>query len=342
MKVRSLGAAALAAVFVLNGVTVNAAVTKEDRRRARWAASYVVGTQNPDGSFGFGSVGATADGIVALALAKRGGDAIDDAFAFIATQDVSSLGDIAKVTQALIATGRDPHDYQGRDLVQEMLDSEQPDGRYGESSTVFSHALVMLALAAAGAETGTEPTVWLGEAQCDDGGWQFDEPSDDDDNKRCLSKSDPSNDFSTSDTNTTAMAQMALVVSPGVYPGVDPFEFFRKMRDKAGRGWGYDRTFNVTDANSTALVLQAYVASGKPLPDGAEKALSRLQYDKCSPKGPGFAFTYDDADEDGVLEKKERTGPDAYATIGAIPGLLEAPWPYPAAAAIRDDAPLGC
>lgn len=320
------GIAAAAAIALLGG-SASAGAPRADRKRAVHASAYVAETQNDDGSFGFGSVGATADGIMSLAALRRGESNIEAAFGFIETQEVTSVGDMAKVVMALVATGRNPHDYMGRDLVQEILDSEQPDGRYGADEFLYAHTLAMLALAAAGADVGTEPTVWLGEAQCRDGGWQFDQPSSEDDDRKCLSKSDPANDFTTSDTNTTALAQMALAVSPGVYPGKNPYRYFSKMRDRSGGGWGYDRAFPLTDANSTALVLQAYAATGKKPPSGAKEGLRRLQYGKCSKHGPAFAFTYDDANGDGKLTRRERTGPDAFATIGAILGLLEQPFP---------------
>lgn len=333
---------ALVAGAIIMG-TAHAGVPDQDRDRARLATSYVSATQNEDGSFGYGSIGATADGIIALAAAGRGAGAIDKAYSFIGDQELTGLGDIAKVVQALVATGGDPRSYQGRNLVQELSDSLQPGGQYGgEGEWVYTHTLVMLALAAAGEDVDPNAATWLAQAQCGDGGWQFDAPSSSDDDNKCLSESDPSNDYTTSDTNTTALAAMALAAAPGPDAPKSPLVFLKKRRDPAGNGWGYDRTFSLTDANSTALVIQAYLASGSDIPTGAKAALRRLQYRKCSSSGPAFAYSYDDADSDGTLERSERTGPDAYATIGAILALLEEPFPVAAQGAVKGVPKISC
>jgi hypothetical protein len=96
---------------------------------------------------------------------------------------------------------------------------------------------------------------------------------------------------------------------------VSPITYLEMMRDDEFGGWGYTFGFRTTDANSTALVLQAYTAFGVALPAGSLDALRALQYKRCG----AFAYTW----SGGV-----RTGPDLGATIGAVPGVLLLPFPY--------------
>ena len=117
-----------------------------------------------------------------------------------------------------------------------------------------------------------------------------------------------------------ATQAIAAAGATSTYPH-DPFRFLERIRDTAYGGWGYSWSFSGTDANSTALVIQAYVASERAIPDGAIAALRRLQY----PCG-SFAFTRDAAGK--------KTGPDVGATVGAVLGLLRVARPVP-------DATLG-
>jgi hypothetical protein len=84
--------------------------------------------------------------------------------------------------------------------------------------------------------------------------------------------------------------------------------FLPTLRDGTA-GWGYSQCCTSTDINSTALVIQAYVAAGAPVPAGGFAALRQSQLD-CGawPFQPG-----------GV--------DDLGATIGAILGILRRPLP---------------
>ena len=96
----------------------------------------------------------------------------------------------------------------------------------------------------------------------------------------------------------------------------DPFAFFAEIRDAQRHGWGYTWGFQTTDANSTALVIQAYAATGTPVPADALAALRKLQNPTCG----GWSFTWIGS---------QRTDPDPGSTIGAILGLLQRPLPLP-------------
>jgi hypothetical protein len=323
---RCVKGVALGAVATLLLSTASFGAKPSLRRRAAVATGYVVSQQNADGSFpGFSPVGSTADAVSALVAARRGPRAIQQALDYLESNidQADTIGEKAKLVMAAVAGGRDPADFGEENLVQDIVDSEQPSGRYGATTEVFNHALAILALAAApGADPSSNALTWLVEAQCDDGGWQFDEPRRQNEDEHC---SGGEGDFFQSDTNTTSYAVQAIAAHPqaSAPPAASPFRFFREMRDPEKKGWGYDRGFRLTDSNSTALVIQAFVAAGKALPDGAMRALKRLQYRLCGEAPGAFPYSYEKQD-DGTYEK---TPPDAGATIGAILGLLKKPLP---------------
>jgi len=83
--------------------------------------------------------------------------------------------------------------------------------------------------------------------------------------------------------------------------------FLPTLRDGTA-GWGYSQGYP-TDINSTALVVQAYVAAGVSVPSGGFAALRTSQLD-CG------AWPYQPGGSD-----------DIGATIGAILGILRRPLP---------------
>jgi hypothetical protein len=306
------------------------AAAKPARFRARVAAQYVAAQQLADGSLpAFSAVGSTADAVVSLVAARSSENAVESALDFledaVRAGEVDGIGPTAKVVLAAAVGGRDPENFGDRNLVADILASEQPDGRFGAGTPVFDQALALLALQGAGKQFTTQSVVWLAEAQCRDGGWQFDEPAGPDDNRHCFNDQLETDNFQ-SDTNTTSLVVqvLAYIEESPPEPAANPFAFFRKIRDDRFGGWGYSWGTEMTDANSTALVLQAYASEGVVVPTGARHALKRLQYRICSGKkrAGSFAFTWSDEDGDGHFR---RTGPDVGATIGGILGLLEVP-----------------
>jgi hypothetical protein len=233
---------------------------------------------------------------------------------------VTNVGQRAQVALAVVAAGGSPSEFGGRNLIAQLRATERPNGRYGRGTDVYEHALAMLALAAADAGPSAAATAWLARAQCGDGGWQNDDPPGPDEDRHCLDRVDPGGDFFTSDTNTTGVAVQALEVGRGsAVPSHDPFDFFAAIRDPRFGGWGYTWGFETTDANSTALVVEAYAASGRRLPSGALAALKALQYRRCGT----WAYSWTDDGRGGVV----RTPPDVGATIQAIQGVLQQPLP---------------
>ena len=304
-------------------------------RRARVATGYLATQQQDSGSFpGFSPLGSTADAVVSLVAARRGSTNIESALDYLEAHiaDADTVGEKGKLVMAAVAGGRNPRDFGGRDLVQELLDAEQESGQYSAftpddpfDGEATDQALAILALAAApDVDPSTNSLTWLADAQCEDGGWQHTGPQAENENGHCFT-GDGETDFFRSDTNTTSVAVQAIAAHPQASATLarDPLAFFRKIRDPRKGGWGYTWNLRLTDANSTALVIQAFVARGARLPDGAMKALTSLQYRLCGRKAGAFAYTYEEKEGGGL----RKTAPDTGATIAAIPGLLKRPLP---------------
>lgn len=294
-------------------------------KRARTAARYVSSQQEADGSIvTFSVVGSTADAVMSFVAVDRGKGAIQEAISFLRGEvksgEVSTVGVASKVLMAAYAAGKDSTDFGNHDLVAQIQTAEQPDGRFGDTefSYVYDQALALLALEAAGIDPSAEAVAWLEEAQCGDGGWQFDQPSGPNDDEECFD-STVETDFATSDSNTTALAIQALEVSEGSEGVVDgAFGYLDALRDPKHNGWGYTATFPTTDANSTSLVIQAYAAAERAKPQGSMGALISLQHRLCGKNGGAFAFTFDGG---------KKTPPDAGATIAGMVGLVQEPFP---------------
>ena len=291
-----------------------AAVT--DLTRARLAASYVAAHQNADGSIpSFSAIGGTADAVLAFVAAGRGLTPMRAALKFlrleVAAGQVRGIGLKAKVALAAEAAGRDAHAFGGHDLIAEIAGRRADSGRY-KGAGVIDQALALLAIQAADATLDAPAAAWLIGAQCPDGGWQYDRPYNaSTDDAHCHAPGGL--DYSSSDTNTTAYAVMALVPAGPV--GHDPFGFFAAMRDATYGGWGYTWDYPTTDANSTALVIQAYSAESEPLPSGAREALRHLQY-RCG----AVAYSWDSGGK--------RTGRDVGASVGAAPAFAHLAIPF--------------
>ena len=295
------------------------------KQRARLAVHWLSHRQNEDGSFpGFSAIGSTADAVVSFAAARRGPTDIDEAIGYLEANEseVDSIGEIAKVVMALVAAGRDPRDFAGRDLVAEIVSSEQPDGRYGATTEVFNHALAIIALRMTDQELSQAAIDWLLDAQCADGGWQYDEPAGPTDDAHCDNGTDA--DFFFSETDATAYAVIALATfkSWNRTSAQNPFRFFRSRRDPIKDGWGYDRRFPLTSTNSTALVIEAYRSHGRDLPDGARRALIKLQFRLCGENAGAFAAGWQQKEGGGY----RKGDPDDGGTIAGILGLVSRPY----------------
>jgi hypothetical protein len=282
------------------------------------AIAYLAAQQRPNGSIpAFSPIGSTADAVLAFVAAGVGEEQLNDALGFlrrrVAHGKANGVGITAKIVAAVVAGSDDPRAFGGVDLVQMLVDTIGPRGRFDDAS-VFDDALAVIALETAGVPVPDESIQWLVDAQCADGGWQYSNPASAKDDEHCLSTVRPTKDFFQSDTNTTSYVIQAIDAMGGSAFTVDPFVFLEAIRDTRRHGWGYTWGFQTTDANSTALVIQAYAAAGITAPTGALSALRKLQDPTCG----GWSFTWDGA---------HRTDPDPGSTIGAVLGLLQRTFP---------------
>ena len=324
--------AAITAALMLLALPASAG-TLTNEERADLGATFVAGSQKPNGSIpAFSPIGSTADAVLAFVAADTEADARRAALGFLRRQvrdgKVTTVGLQAKVVQAVVAAGRDPRAFGDVNIVHEIRGQIGGDGHIGDTA-VFDQALAVLALEAAGVRPARDVTRWLLDAQCPVGGWSYDlpyAPGTDDDT--CFDGS--MGDSFTADTNTTAYVVMALEYVGRTQYSTGPFAFFRDARDATHGGWEYSPGFG-TDANSTALVLQAYAAAGRNTPTGGLGALRALQ-DTSAGCG-AWAYNYT-SDVPGP--------PDVGATIGAIPGILRAWFPLDLGGAGLPRASRGC
>jgi hypothetical protein len=264
------------------------------------ALTWIGGQQQADGSFaGFG-VGDTADAIVAYAAAEQAIPAA--ALEFLAGQagsfGSSGAGASAKLILAAVAGGADPRNFGGVDMVAQLAGFLNLDsGLWG--SDIYGHSLAMLAVKAVEAEIPAPAFRALLAAQLPDGGWSYDGSA-----------------ATGSDTNTTAIAMMALSGRPSAGDALTRARAYLRTQQNSDGGFPYSQTSaygNATDANSTAVVLQAILALGED-PSGPDwtqaggKPLTAL----AALQNSSGALRYSNAMVDD----------NALATYQAVPALL--------------------
>jgi hypothetical protein len=266
--------------------------------------------QQPDGGFtnGFSEgsdLGTTCD--IVLAIAAAGQDAStwtsDEANSplnylqeQVAGGAVGMVNQQAKVIMALLATGQEPTDIGGADLLSELSEAfDEATGSYGEN--VFEQALAVLALHDAGQPIPQGAIQYLLDSQAEDGAWALFGDTEE----------------GAGDTNTTAMVVQALV-AVGEEQGIaDALDYLHAVQNEDG-GFPYQNPSEFgtdTDANSTALVLQALMAAGESLDDWA-------------PAGAGPREALDglyDAESGAFLWQAAVPGANVLATAQVIPAL---------------------
>ncbi len=272
------------------------------------AVTYIRTQQAPDGSFaGFGA-GSTADAIYALVAAhvnpaevKKGQASAIDGLVKLAPEASKDAGITAKFILAALLVGQNPRALGGDDLVATLEQGfNAATGRYGKDIT--SHALALLALRAAGVTVRPAAIVALEKLQLPDGGWSFDGAS-----------------ATGSDTNTTALAYQALVSTGGTDQAKQKAVAYLHAQQNADGGFPYSQTSkfgNASDANSTALNLQAILSSGEPLTGWAKNGKTPLDR-LLAFQNPSGAFRFQDA----------QPADNQLATYQAIPAVEGKPFP---------------
>ncbi len=293
------------------------------------AISWLEAQQQPDGGFkGFSGKtdpGATAD--IALALASTGanlanlndgGPSVTGYLQAQAKTYAANVGGAAKLILAAVASGQNPRDFGGQDLVRDIL-SHQDHSSGLFDSQIYVHAYAMLALAAAGQTIPTSAIDGLISHQAADGGWAYT-------GETAAGKAD---------SNTTAIAVQALVASgegssPAVAKGMN---YLNGLKASDG-SFAYQPSSGsplVGDANSTALVIQALLATGKAV-DSTDVTSAVDALDKFDNIKSGAFFYRSDATADNLL-----------ATAQALPALEGKPlpvWPSKTPGRTLDQAKL--
>ena len=328
-----------ASVTTLSGTASTAEVATPGAHSQATAMSPVVAAstwlrEEQDTSGGFFGLsdepdpGTTTDAVLALYAARQSDPAaaasLDAAVAYLEREENGAIyaatgpGQAAKLALAAVAGGRDPRHFAGLDLVAAMtapLATPVPDeigGIYGDD--LYDHALVLIALTAAGEAIPDAALEPLRSAQGEDGGWAF----------------DGSTAPGAADSNTTALVIQALVANGHRDdPMINRALAFLSTLLVPDGGFAYGPADPlVADANSTALVLQALIAAGEdptsPKWGNAPLALARFQT-------PSGGLRYMAADEE----------PNLLATVQAMPAMEELPLPV-IRACMDGDAADGC
>jgi prenyltransferase beta subunit len=250
----------VALALLLTGVST-ALASSHDVAVAQ-ALDWLADQQNADGGFSDGfspasGIAPTAEIIIAFAAGGRdvgalrsstGASPLDFMYQQVQSGNVEGIGTMAKVVMALLAAGLDPMAFAGENLVAQLEAAFEGDsGAYGGS--LFDQALVVLALANAGREIPAAATDYLMSYQTTDGAWSFTGDT------AALS----------GDTNTTAIVIQALAAAGRKDDTGRGLAYLQRLQNEDG-GWPYQNPSpygTETDANSTALSLQAIYAVGQ-------------------------------------------------------------------------------
>lgn len=282
---------------------------------AQRAIDYIRTLQNADGGFPFNAgeasdPGVTLDAVFALraagvnpATVRKEGHSPADYLKAQGPSYSEDPGAAAKLVLGLVAMKQDPRDFASTDFLAKM-NSNFDGATHSYGDDVFDHELYMLARASLDLAPRSGSVDYLKSMQMDDGCWEFGE------GWGC-------------DTNTTALAIQALIaagVSSSDSAVQDALDYLAAAQNEDGgfpyspvSQWGTD-----SDANSTALVLQALVAAGENIDEGGP-------WDTAGASTPLEALLAFQNAETGALTYYGEDSP--YATYQAVPALVLKPLP---------------
>jgi hypothetical protein len=203
-----------------------------------------------------------------------------------------SPGLAAKVALAVIASGENPVQFGEVDLMAFVRNGyEAGTGLYGTGP--FDSALAVLALSAAEMDLPDGAVDGLLATRIEDGSFAF------------TGSTTPGS----GDSNTTALVVQSLIAAGASPEDIQPsLNYFAAVQNEDG-GWTYQKPSDfgeATDANSTALVMQALLAAGESLEDWGDPVDTLLLFQD----GSG-AFGFNAAMPE----------PSLLATVQAIPAL---------------------
>ncbi|MFI5313830.1 MAG: prenyltransferase/squalene oxidase repeat-containing protein, partial [Candidatus Dormibacteria bacterium] len=304
------GAALLA--FAIGSVSAATQVDPASR-----AIQYLQGQQSgSDGSIPAGpstavvseeyAIGAAAAGYDPSALRHGSGPSVIAYLAAHAAAACTSAGACGELLQAVAAAGLNPASFGGVDLLTTLNGFYAAGtGAFGDGEA-FTQALAIQGLVAAHQPVPAAALHRLVTAQDSDGGWDF-----------LLIKDDPngSTNFDTSDTNSTAMVLMALDAA-GVHTRDHAALTWLHTQQDADGGFPYQSGAG-TDPDSTALVLQALLATGQ-----------NPEAPAWAPGGHGpLARLIASQNSDGGFTFPGNPAPDPFTTAQVPPALERAGYP---------------
>jgi hypothetical protein len=250
------------------------------------------------------AIGAAAAGYDPKALRNGGGPSVMTYLSTQAASACATAGSCGLLIQAVVAAHLNPSSFGGVNLLT-TLKGMYKAGVYGDGEA-FTESLAIQGLVAAGQTVPTAAVHHLVAAQDSDGGWDY-----------LLIKDDPngSTNFDTSDTNSTSMVLMALNAAGTSSRNASALAWLHTQQDGDG-GFPYQAGAG-SDPDSTALVLQALVATGQnpeasSWAPGGNTALAELIATQDA--GGGYTFP-------------GNAGPDAFTTAQVPPALSRAPYP---------------
>ncbi len=282
-------------------------IDEERKRAARAAINYLSSQQGADGKIEGDLV--TAWSAIAFAADGQRGDTVKgpggSLWAGLAAAELSSATDIERQIMAVAATGGNPRDWQGRNLVQELR-GYFIGGQVGEVTIINDDIFGVLAWLAAGEPVDSsevEQTIRTVIANRDDNGA-----------------------WGSIDLTAAAVQGLREYAKRGGLINVNPVieearSYLRNHQDEYG-GWGKNLA-------STAWGIQAVVSLGEnpaewPNPEGKTgwQALARYQNDNG-----GFGWQ---ANQDV----------SSFMTAYAVPALLGKSWPITPEQAIESETSL--
>jgi len=321
------------------------------------AAAWLEGRVGPGGfvptSSGAPDLSATAQVVLALAsanfqltgAAQRGlGFLEGNVDRYVTVSGSDGPGQLALLILDAEALGANPRFFGGTNLVARLQATEQTagsdDGLFGTQAQVtnfsaggYQQGLALAALAGAGVHANAAAIRWLVDEQCPDGGWT----SPDNASNPCTGT--PANSAGP-DTNSTALAIQGLAAQQALGGTTEAraTAFLRSAQDPDA-GWSFfpntAATPGVTDPNSTALVIQALLATG--ISSGAP-AFAR---GAATPISALLSFQLRSGIDAGAFLFPGQTGANLVATYQAVPALAGQAFPLPSPAPYQQVASDG-
>jgi prenyltransferase beta subunit len=274
---------------------------------AQAALEWMRPQQQANGSYA-NSVGASVDVLLSIAStnadtdewATEGGASLNDYLVDQGVAYATNVGRTGKLALGVAAAGLDPRDFVGADLVLSLTSYYSPTtGAFGPTN--WDQSLAMLGWRAAGEGIPLTATNHLRDQVNADGGYGF----------------APGGD---SDVDSTALVLQALVAGgePLTSTLVTEALAYIDSTQEADGGLPYQAGTG-SNTNSTGYALQGIIAAGAdpltlPTTISDTGPISYL----LSMQTPEGGFAYMDIGE----------GPDLFATVQTLPGLVGKPFPY--------------